>query len=486
MADLARVAARGAGITVGAQLARFVIQMGSIAVMSRFLTPSQVGLVAMATAVLNLAEIVRDFGLSSAAIQAETLSKAERSNLFWINLAIGTTCAVLAAGSAPLIAHFYHDPAVMPIIWTLSWLFIVSGVNTQFRADLARSLRFKSLAFTEVTAQAAAMVVGISLAVAGAGQWAIVGQQITLSLVTCIMNVVQCRWLPGLPDRSVPMGRFLTFGSHLLATNVMGFAINNVDNIAVGAVWGPAKLGLYTRAYQLVQVPLQQVNAPLTRVVLPILAQVQNEARAFQRYFQQFQLVMCYIMGLGFGLMAGVSKPLVRVLFGPDWSGVTPILAVLAIAGIFKGIDSANYSVWVAKGRTKLLLKVYLISRPIMLAVILCGLPWGPVGVATGHLVSAVGFWAFSLPFMCRRLDLQWRPLITQTLRILGIVVAPAGLLAFLGTQLPTGPVAQLLVGALFATFWAGAAVMCVGPLRRELAPVVGLIMRRQAGEPSV
>ena len=477
MPGLGRVAARGAGVTLGAQGARFLLQIGSLAVLSRLLTPAEVGLVAMVTAILGVAEIVRDFGLSAAAIQAPTLSRAERSNLFWLNLSIGAGCTVVALLGAPLLARLYDEPDVVPIVFALAGLFLVSGANTQYRADLSRDMRFGALAFTDVLAQVLSVAMAITAALYGLGAWAIVLQQVTFVVTTFVCNALQCRWVPRRPDRSVPMGRFLRFGSHLLGTNLMGFAVNNVDNVAIGAYWGPAALGLYSRAYQLLQVPLQQINAPLSRVVLPVLSRVQADREVFQHYFQRFQLAICYSLGLGFGLLAGVAQPLVHLLLGPAWWGAAPILAVLAIGGVFKGIDSANYQVWVAKGLTGRLLKFYAITRPLMIATILAGLPWGPVGVATGHLVAAVAHWAVGLVYVCRLSGLERGPLFAQSVRALILVIIPAGVLARVGAGVPAGALVQLLCGVGLGLAWAALVALVLPAVRRDVAPVASVVL---------
>ena len=338
-AGLGNVAARGAGITLMSQVIRFALQLGSLMVLARLLSPQEFGVVAMVTAITNVMEIVRDFGLSSAVMQAKELNDAERTNLFWANTGIGTGCALVVTLSAPLIVRMYGTSVVGPIVLALGWLFVVSGVNTQFRAELSRSLRFKALAVTDIAAQAGSIAVAISLAAAGAGYWAVVGQQITLVVLTCASNVILCKWRPGLPRRSVSIRRFFRFGGSVLGTNVIGYATNNLDNVAIGIYWGSGPLGLYSRAYQLLMVPLQQVSVPMTRVVLPVLSRVQDEDETYARYVSKAQLVGCYMLASGFAVAAGVSVPLVALLFGPKWSGVAPIFAALAIGGIFRGIE---------------------------------------------------------------------------------------------------------------------------------------------------
>jgi O-antigen/teichoic acid export membrane protein len=487
MPDLARVAARGASVTVAAQLTRLGLLLVGLTVLSRLLSPAQVGLVAMATSVIGVADIVRDFGLSSAALQAKSLTESERANLWWVNLSIGTACAAVAACLAPVIAHAYGDRRVESVVLVLSTQFILSGANTQYRVDLARQMRFTALAATDIAAQLVSVIVAITAAVLGAGYWSIVAQQLTFTGVSMVVNVAMCRWLPGRPRRGVPMRRFFTFGGSVLGTQVMGYAMNNVDNVAIGAVWGAAPLGLYNRAYQLLAVPLTQLNAPLSRVVLPVLSQVQDDRETLQRYTQRFQLVSCYTLGLGFGLAAGLASPLVLLLFGRQWTAVAPIFVVLAAGSIFKSFDQVPYQVYLAKGLTRQLLKFYLVSRPIMLAMILAGLPWGPVGVATGHLVAASVHWAVALLLVSRLAGIDSRPLFRQSARALLVVITPAALLEQLACQLLVNPWAQVGLGLILATAWMALAYLAVKPLRHDVRLLVAQlakIIRRTPAEP--
>ena len=446
-AGLGKIAARGAGVTLMSQGIRFALQLGSLIVLARLLSPQAFGVVAMVTAITNVMEIVRDFGLSSAAMQAKELNDAERTNLFWVNTGIGTGCALIVTLCAPLIVRIYGTPVVGPIVLALGWLFIVSGVNTQFRAELSRSLRFKALAVTDIAAQAGSIAVAISLAAAGAGYWAVVGQQITLVILTCTSNVILCKWRPGLPRRSVSIRRFFRFGGSVLGTNVIAYATNNLDNVAIGIYWGSGPLGLYSRAYQLLMVPLQQVSVPMTRVVLPVLSRVQDEDETYARYVSKAQLVGCYMLASGFAVAAGVSVPLVALLFGPKWSGVAPIFAALAIGGIFRGIGQISYWMYLSRGRADAQMKLYLVTRPIVIGIMLAGLPWGPVGVAIGHSIGFFLFWIVSLWTAGRCVRTSVRPLFAQATRTLLLISVPAGGLAYIGSVLVQPAAASLCLG---------------------------------------
>jgi O-antigen/teichoic acid export membrane protein len=479
-AGLGAKAAQGAGVTLASQGVRFVLQFGSLIVLARLLTPAEFGLVAMVTAITGVAEIVRDFGLSTAAIQAKTISDDERTNLFWVNLGIGAGCAALAAAASPLIEKLYGTAHVASITLALAGLFVVSGANTQFRAELSRTLRFTALATTDVLAQSTGAGVAIGMATAGCGYWSIVGQQATFVITTFLSNVRFCRWRPGWYCRGVPIGRFFRFGFGVLGTQILGYGANNVDNVAIGAVYGAGPLGLYGRAYQLLMVPLQQINTPLLRVVLPVLSRVQNDATVFMRYVGNAQLVGSHVLGTGFAVAAGLAVPEVAVLFGSDWSGVAPIFAVLAIGGMFRALMSVPFWIYLSLGRSGAQLRMTLITHTVIVALILAGLPWGPVGVAVGHSVGYLIGWTTSLWHVNRTTGLPTGPLFSSAARALILLSAPAGALAHLGTRLVAGAGLQLLLGLALAIGWL-VIVSLISPVERRTAGRILRIVRMMA-----
>jgi O-antigen/teichoic acid export membrane protein len=476
-AGLGAAAAQGAGVTLASQGVRFLLQFGSLIILARLLTPADFGLVAMVTAITGVAEIVRDFGLSTAAIQAKTLSDDERTNLFWVNLGIGGSCAALAAAASPLIEKLYGTAHVASITLALAGLFLVSGANTQFRAELSRDLRFTALATTDILAQLAGVSVAIGMATTGCGYWSIVGQQATFVITTFLSNVRFCRWRPGWYRRGVPIGRFFRFGFGVFGTQVLGYGANNVDNVAIGAVYGAGPLGLYGRAYQLLMVPLQQISTPLLRVVLPVLSRVQDDQPVFLRYVGNAQLVGSHVLGTGFAIAAGLAGPEVAILFGADWSGVAPIFAVLAIGGMFRALMSVPFWIYLALGRTGAQLRMTVITHTLIVVLILAGLHWGPVGVAVGHSVGYLLGWTISLRHVNRTTGLPTLPLFRSAARAVILLSSPAGALAYLGTRLVEGSGWQLLVGLAMAVGWL-TIMMTVSPVERRTGASILRIVR--------
>lgn len=475
---LGDAAARGAGVTLGTQALRAGLQLGSVVVLARLLAPEDFGLVAMVAAVIGIADLVRDFGLSSAAVQAKHLSDGERTNLFWANLALGAACALAAVAARPLVEALYDEPRLGDVVLGLSVVFVLSGASTQLRADLTRRLRFHALAVVDVSAQVAGIAVGVVLALVGAGLWAIVAMQVATAAVGLVVCAALCRWRPGLPRRGAPLRRFFGYGSGLMGTQAIGYVTKNVDNVALGAVWGAVSLGLYSRAYQLLMTPLNQINAPMTRVALPVLSRVQEDPVVFARYLARVQLVGCYLTATVLAVAAGLSEPVVLLLFGERWAAVAPIFALLAVGGVFRAVSQLAYWIYLARGRTGAQLRQELVSRPLMALVILAGLPWGAVGVAAGHSVAYLLYWVVSLWHAGRVESVDVRPLFANAARAIGLVSAPCGLLAWASSSVDAHPLLQVLGGVVLAGAWSALVVLVVPRVRADARDVLSFARR--------
>ena len=211
-ADLGGIAARGTAVTLLTQGGRVLVQFGSVAVLARHLVPEEFGLVAMVAAVIGVAEVLRDFGLSMAAIQSPTLSEGERTNLFWANAVTGLACSVLAACAAPLVVKLYDEPELMRITLACSPLFFLNSLAAQFRAGLTRELRFKALGQSNLAAQVVAAGAAVALAASGAGVWALVAAMLVNSAVVGMLLAVLAGRRPGWPQRTVSIRRSLPSG----------------------------------------------------------------------------------------------------------------------------------------------------------------------------------------------------------------------------------------------------------------------------------
>lgn len=465
------------------QALRIAVQVLSVVILARLLSPGDYGLLAMVAAVIGVADIFRDFGLSTAAIQAKTLSRKQRSNLFWINSSIGFLLSVLVWVAAPLIAGLYQQPSLVPIAQSLAWTFLLNGMATQYRADLNRSLRFTRLATADVVAPVVALGVAAALAASGAGYWALVVQQLVQYTVMLVIVVAGSRWLPGKPSKKTSMDGMLRFGWNIAATQLIGYASNNADSVIIGLRFGAGPLGQYDRAFQLLMNPLNQVRSPVTRIAIPILAKLQDDEKRYSAFLLRGQLALGHTLGFVLGAGAGACVPLTAVFLGTgEWSGVAPILSLLAIAGVFQVLAFVGYWVYVTRGLTRNLVQYTVVSSVIRVSLILLGSQWGVLGVAAGYAIAPALTWPLSFWWLSRCTVLPLRGLYLGAFRIVLMSGVAGGSAWGVATALAHASALVALLSAGGAALIVCAAFALVfPPLRRDTLEILD-VARRMLG----
>ncbi|MGY1639797.1 lipopolysaccharide biosynthesis protein [Geodermatophilus sp. SYSU D00703] len=471
---LGRSAARGVLVALTGQGLRIGVQVLSVVLLSRLLGPTDYGLLAMVMAVIGVADVFRDLGLSTAAVQAPSLSVQQRSNLFWVNTGTGALLSVLAVAAAPLVEALYGRPELGAMTQALAAVFLLNGVATQYRADLTRHLRFGRLAVVDVSAPAAGLVAGLGLAATGAGYWALVGQQLAQYLVMTVMVVLAGRWVPRWPDRRTPMDGLLRFGWHMVGIELLGYASRNADSLLIGTRSGAAALGLYNRAYQLLMAPLGQVRAPITQVALPVLSRLHDDPERWAAYVRRGQQALGYTLVAGLAVVVGAAEPITAVFLGDQWLGVAPVLRLMAVGGACQMLAFVGYWVYLSRGLTSSLIRYSLFETAVRLVCIVVGSGYGVVGVAAGFALAPALTWPVSLWWLSRLAPLPLRQLVTGALRILGLACAVA-VAAYAAVQ-AAGSSSPLL--ALVAAVAAGTVVYLLvaavaRPVRRDVGEVV-------------
>lgn len=472
-AGLGRRAARGAGVTLAGQGLRIVLQLGSVVVLARLLSPHDYGLLAVVLVVIGVGEIFRDLGLSAAAIRAPELSRAQRDGLFWCNTAAGIVLALLTALAAGPIAALFGQPELVAITQVLALTFVVNGLATQYRADLTRSLRFGALVVTDVTGQFAGLVVAVTAAVLGAGYWALVAQQLTQVTVVLVAAAGAARWLPRAPRRGAGLGPFLRLGGSLMGTQLVHYASNNLDTLVLGLRAGPASLGLYNRAFQLVMTPLNQLRSPATTVALPVLARLQSDLPRSGEYLKRSQLAMGYSLIAGMALAAGCAVPLVELMLGSRWTEVAPVFALLAIAGSAQTLSYVGYWVYLSRGLGGQLFRYTLLTLVLKAVSIGIGSTWGVVGVAAGYCAAALLEWPLSLWWLSRITPIPRRDLLLGAARVTACAALAGSAAAVVARATEALPVVATLALGLVAGLAGYGLTALVPQVRADLAGVL-------------
>lgn len=394
--SLAGLAARGVLWTGGGQATRQVVQICTQLALVRLLFPEDFGLMGMAMFFVGIGQLLADFGIGSAIVQAQSHHKKVLSSCFWANLAVGVLLALIVLACSPFVGRFYGRPEVNPIVAVLSVNLILAALQVVPSALLYRDMNFSDLARAQVVGTLAGSACAIGLAWSGVGTWALVAQPLVGTTATLLVSWRSTRWLPSFEFDLRSLAPLLRFSSSLLATNLVGYANRNVDAMLIGRYVGAISLGHYSMAIQIMLYPLQQVSSAIVKVLFPTLVRISDD---LPRLRSAYLRANATISLLTFPLMAGLfvlASDFVQVVFGLPWADMTPVLRILSLVGMIQSIGTTMGVIYMATGRTDLALRTTLITTPFVLMSFVAGLPWGITGVAVAYTTVTVGIFFYT------------------------------------------------------------------------------------------
>ena len=327
-------AAQGAVIIGTAQLYRMGVGFVSNIVLAHLLTPADFGLVAMVSSCVALVTLIQDLGLNQATIQRAQISLRQMSALFWLSLGSSVLLAALLTLSAPGIAWFFRDQRLAPLAIGFAVPIALGGAQSQQLALMTRELRFKALAAIDVVAVTAGAIAGIAVAWLTSSYWAL----FTATLMSTVASV-GCAWLlsgfrPGPPSFEGDFKEIVGFGSGVSGFNVVNYFGRNADNLLIGRFYGGEQLGYYDRAYRLLLFPMSQIQAPLGRVMLPVLARLQSEPERYRKAYTECVSLLMMATQPGILFMIVFAEDLFRAVLGAQWMPAAQVFQWLGICGL--------------------------------------------------------------------------------------------------------------------------------------------------------
>jgi PST family polysaccharide transporter len=386
--DLAGRSARGGAVTMTAQGFKFVFSMVATIVLARLLTPADYGLIGMVAILINFVGMFQYLGLSTATVKWSELNHQQVSTLFWVNMLLSVVIMLVTVASGPLLAWFYHEPRLIGITAGYGVTILFAGLAIQHEAILTRQMRFTAIVVVEVVALLIGFVSAVVAASYGAGYWSLVLNQMVMTLVTVIGVWAACRWCPGLPGRGVGIRSMLSYGGNITGFHVMTFFSRNLDNLLIGKFWGPYQLGVYSRAYQMLLMPMQQINAPLAAVAVPALSRLADSPERYRAAYLRILEKIAMITMPGVVFMIATSDWLVLFVLGPQWREAGRIFMLLGVAAIIQPVTRTVLWLFTTQGRSREIFKWGVMSATIAVVSIVAGLPGGATGVAASYAIT--------------------------------------------------------------------------------------------------
>lgn len=351
--NLKEKSVKGGARTVGAQIVSFLLNVGSTIFLARLLMPEDYGLLAMVTSFTGFVLIFKDLGLSQAVIQREHITHREVSMVFWLNVYVSLLLALVIAVLGPILVWFYGEQRLLPIALSFALIAIIAGLSVQHAALLNRQMMFKHISQITIAATAISLMVGLAMAYLNMGYWALVCINILNALVQTVLLWIKCDWRPSWVKITADIKAYVGFGAGISGFNMINYFSRNLDNILIGRMIGSNALGLYSKAYQLLMLPITQLRDPLNAVGIPAMSALKNDKWKYKHYYNEFLFLLAFF---SFPLVVFLfleSHNLILLLLGENWVEASYIFQLLAITALIQPVASTRGMVMITSGLSK-------------------------------------------------------------------------------------------------------------------------------------
>lgn len=376
------------GEKIAAQSVSLIVSI----VLARMLMPEDYGIVAIVNIFIAIAEIFVTSGLGTALIQKKDATQTDFSTLFWCNIVLSMVLYAIVFVASPLIAYFYDMPQLTPVLRVFAIRLPINAINSIQNAYVSRQMDFKKFFFATIIGTIISAGVGISMAYAGYGVWALVGQILTNTVIDTIVLFITIKWRPTFEfswDSAKPL---ISYGWKILATDLIGTIFNQLNSFIIGKKYTSKDLAYYTQGRKFPDIINNNISATLCAVLFPAMSlstgieEIKNIRR---KCLKMLEYVLFPMM---FGLFT-VADKLILVLLTEKWVFAIPYVRITCVTAVLGIFGTTLIQEIKAIGRSDITLKIELIKKPIYLLIIVIAMPFGVKAIAsTSIFIEVIAF----------------------------------------------------------------------------------------------
>ena len=370
----------------GAQLVTFIVSI----VLARILAPEDYGTIALVTVFTTILQVFVDSGLGTALIQKKNADDLDFSSVFYFNFVV---CLVLYAAmfmAAPVIAKFYGDVTLTPIIRVISLTIVISGVKGIQQAYVSKNMLFKRFFFSTIGGTIFSAFIGIGLEKAGYGVWALVAQQLSNATVDTVILWITVRWRPRKNFSWERLKGLLSFGWKLLVSSLLDTCYNNLRNLIIGKMYSPSDLAFYNQGDKFPKLIVTNINTSIDSVLLPTMSSAQDDRERVKNMTRRAIKTSTYVMAPLMMGLAFCATPIVKLVLTDKWLPCVPFLRIFCITYMFWPVHTANLNAINAMGRSDWFLRLEIIKKIMGMAILLSTMWFGVMAMAYSLLLSSV------------------------------------------------------------------------------------------------
>ncbi len=379
------------------QLTKFCIQFFGFIAISRILTIRDIGIFSTVVVIFSFLEQLRDFGLRIASVQSKNRSHQVSSNLFWISAIIGILIAITISLLGKMISTYCNEPKLANLIYWMSLSIVFSGFQTQFHSKLSQQGAFKILVLTEILSQFVALIIGLLLALADFGYWALVTQFVLANFALLVSRVFYAKWLPSRPKLRAGTKSILFLARNLGLTQILNWISSNIDSVSISAKLGTQPLAIYSRAYSLGPAPQFNFLESIGNWVLPSVRNREGSPSKRIEFLVKFGAILnlaFFCLNIFLFLFA---HNLVLSILGTKWSKSVELFQTFSIVAIFMSFSTVLKWIFILVEESKALLILHSILRSLMVLAIWEAATFSLQAVSRVFLYCTLTIWASEL-----------------------------------------------------------------------------------------
>ncbi len=370
----------------GAEIILFIVSI----ILARILTPEDYGVIGLITVFISIANVFATSGMGQALVQRKDPDSTDYSTVFFYSIVFSIILYVILFFTAPLIAGFYNEDVLVPVIRVLGLTVIINAINSVQTAYVQKTMQFKRFFYSSLVGTILSAVIGIVMAYSGCGVWALVGQQLSSRLINTVVLWMTVGWRPEWKFSFKKMGKLFSFGWKLLCSNLIDTVYKNIYSLTIGKFYSAGDLGFYNRGKQFPLLIINNINASINTVLFPVLAGAQDEKERLKAMTRRSIVTSTFLI---FPAMAGltvIAEPLVRVLLTDKWLPAVPFIQFCCFTYAFWPVNTANLQGIKALGKSGTLLWLEIIKKAIGIITLVATLPLGLMVMMTVRCVTTL------------------------------------------------------------------------------------------------
>lgn len=343
-------------------------------ILARLLSPEDYGLLGLIAIFTAICNCFIGSGFSSALIRKKDVTEDDYNTVFIFNLIMSILLYGIMFVCAPLIADFFERKELVALTRVSSIGLVIGSLAFVQRTRLTKRIDFKTQTKITIISSIVRGIVGISLAFAGFGVWALVFQELTGSATSTILLIFYNKWLPRLRFSTASFRELFGYSSKMLASGLLDTIWKEVYQVVIGKCYAPATLGQYTRATMFSSMLSNNLTSVVQRVSFPVLSQIQDDLERLKDGYRRIIRITMLITFCATLMLAAIAKPMILVLIGEKWLQSATFLQIVCFGSMLYPLHAINLNILQVKGRSDLFLGLEIIKKIIAIGPVLLGI----------------------------------------------------------------------------------------------------------------